>query len=85
MINPLTLRFADRVNASDSRTRARKKKKVNSRQGNIIATSKRVRRTANNRIWCMQYENLKTPNVFHGVMFDEDLDCFVCDCLASRI
>jgi hypothetical protein len=85
MINPLTLRFADRVNASDSRTRARKKKKVNSRQGNIIATSKRVRRTANNRIWCVQSENSKTPNVFHGVMFDDDLDCFVCDCLASLI
>ena len=41
-------------------------------KANMIATSKHVRRTANHRIWCVQSENPKTPNVFHRVMFDDD-------------
>ena len=41
-------------------------------KANMIATLKHVRRTANHRIWCVQSENPKTPNVFHRVMFDDD-------------
>lgn len=49
----------------------------------LIALSKRVRRCdANRSVWCVQSENPKTPNKFYRVMFDEMLDCFVCDCKA---
>lgn len=49
----------------------------------IIATSKHVRRCdANRKIWCVQSENQCTPSKFYRVMYDDDLEDFVCDCKA---
>lgn len=49
----------------------------------IIAASKRVRRSETNRnIWLVGSSNPKTPNRFYCVRWDEELDCFVCDCKA---
>ena len=49
----------------------------------IIAASKRVRRSeANRNIWLVGSSNPKTPIRFYCVMWDEELDCFVCDCKA---
>jgi hypothetical protein len=73
-----------RLNQIQMFKNSNKKKSVVDKD-NMIATSKRVRRTANHRIWFVQSENPKASNVFYRVMFNDDLDCFVCDCLASRI
>lgn len=49
----------------------------------IIATSKRVRRSqANRNIWLVGSGNVKTPNRFYCVMWNEDLEGFTCDCKA---
>ncbi len=49
----------------------------------IIASSKKVRRSeANPKIWLVGSGNLKTAKRFYCVMWDEELDCFVCDCAA---
>jgi hypothetical protein len=47
----------------------------------LMATSKRVRRCKENRnIWLVGSGNPKTQKVFYCVMWDDDLDTFVCDC-----
>jgi hypothetical protein len=46
-----------------------------------IVKTKRIFRNPNS-IWCIQSSNVKTPNKFYVVRFDEDLDCFTYDCKA---
>jgi hypothetical protein len=49
----------------------------------IIAASKRVRRNAANpKIWLVGSSNPNTPNRFYCIKWEEELDCFVCDCKA---
>lgn len=48
----------------------------------IIAASKRVRRTSNHRIWIVSSQS--TEHKFYRIIFDEELDCFVCDCKACE-
>ncbi|MGH9952234.1 MAG: hypothetical protein ACRD5J_11435 [Nitrososphaeraceae archaeon] len=49
----------------------------------LIAAAKRVRRSECNRnIWLVGSGNPATPRRFYKVMYDEDLDCFECDCKA---
>ena len=49
----------------------------------IIAASKKVRRSeANPKIWLVGSSNPKTAKRFYCVGWDEELDCFVCDCKA---
>lgn len=49
----------------------------------LIAASKRVRRSKVNRnIWLVGSGNVKTPNRFYCVKWNEELDCFMCDCKA---
>jgi hypothetical protein len=49
----------------------------------VITAAKRVRRSsANCNIWLVRSGNPKTPKRFYYVMWNEELDCFVCDCKA---
>jgi hypothetical protein len=49
----------------------------------LIASAKRVRRsTVNRNIWLVGSGNPKTPNRFYCVQWNEELDCFMCDCPA---
>ena len=43
----------------------------------VIAETKGVKRHPNN-IWCVTSQ--RNPKKFYRVMFDSDLDIFVCDC-----
>ena len=52
----------------------------------IIAASKRVRRSEVNRnIWLVGSGNPKTPKKFYRVMYDDDVDSFMCDCKAFEL
>lgn len=47
----------------------------------LIASSKRVRRCqANRNIWLVGSGNSKTQEVFYCVMWDKEMDSFICDC-----
>jgi hypothetical protein len=49
----------------------------------LIAAAKRVRRSqANRNIWLVGSGNPKTRNKFYCVLWDKELDCFMCDCKA---
>ncbi|MGH9983570.1 MAG: hypothetical protein ACRD8W_06395 [Nitrososphaeraceae archaeon] len=49
----------------------------------VIAAAKRIRRSqANRNISLVGSGNPKTPTKFYRVMWDEQLDCFMCDCKA---
>jgi hypothetical protein len=50
----------------------------------VIAASKKVRRTSNRLIWIVGSGNPQIPNKFYRVMYDEDLDEIVCDCKAYQ-
>jgi hypothetical protein len=47
----------------------------------LIAAAKRVRRSECNRnIWLVGSGNPKTPTRFYRIMWNEEIDCFMCDC-----
>jgi hypothetical protein len=49
----------------------------------VIAAAKRVRRSqANRNIWLVGSGSPGTRNKFYSVMWNEELDCFMCDCKA---
>lgn len=51
----------------------------------IIAAAKRVRHSeANRNIWLVGSGNPKTPKTFWCVMWNEELDGFMCDCPAFQ-
>jgi hypothetical protein len=49
------------------------------KKAKYIAENKRITRHPND-IFCVQSGNDKTPGVFYAVIFDKQLDCFLCDC-----
>jgi len=48
----------------------------------VIAASKKVRRTSNRMIWIVGSGDPRYPGRFYRVMFEENEDAFTCDCLA---
>lgn len=47
-----------------------------------IALTKRVRKTSNPNIWCVQSGNERTTNKFYMVTYDQDIHDFLCSCPA---
>jgi hypothetical protein len=50
-------------------------------KGLFITSTKRVRHSdANRKIWLVGSGNPRTPKRFYAVIWDEQLDAFLCDC-----
>jgi hypothetical protein len=51
------------------------------RKALLISRTKRVRYLdADRKIWLVQSGNPKTPKKFYCVVWDEELEAFICDC-----